>query len=351
MGVCGDRRRRWASESMSTTLPIKHGLSHRRSEAERSTLGILRRDDVRRSRSPRRRSATGALAAGAHRRCDPSRAAMKAWLAQGGGAERPAGASTRKRAASSAAGGEPATVAGLEHEAVHDRDRARPAWARGADRDQGDERRDSSTSDGVLRGSLYLEGGGDPALGTPRLLRALPRRARDQPLRAEGADPRGRDRRGDRRLYADDTIFDRLRGVADSGFATSPYIGPLSGLAFDSGYSGPRRHAASPPTRRRLAAATLARALRAAGVAIPARPALQATPASAERVAMVALADRLPARRRHQRPLQQLLSPRRWSSCSARGSAAPAPPPRGRPWSTRFARGSAPASTRSTAPG
>ena len=24
------------------------------------------------------------------------------------------------------------------------------------------------------------------------------------------------------RLYADDTIFDRLRGVADSGYATSP---------------------------------------------------------------------------------------------------------------------------------
>ena len=38
------------------------------------------------------------------------------------------------------------------------------------------------------------------------------------------------------RLYADDTIFDRLRGVADSGYATSPYIGPLSGLSFDSGY-------------------------------------------------------------------------------------------------------------------
>ena len=40
------------------------------------------------------------------------------------------------------------------------------------------------------------------------------------------------------RLYADDTIFDRLRGVADSGYATSSYIGPLSGLAFNSGFSG-----------------------------------------------------------------------------------------------------------------
>ena len=39
------------------------------------------------------------------------------------------------------------------------------------------------------------------------------------------------------RLYADDDVFDRLRGVADSGYATSPYIGPLSGLSLNSGYS------------------------------------------------------------------------------------------------------------------
>ena len=39
------------------------------------------------------------------------------------------------------------------------------------------------------------------------------------------------------RLYADDDIFDRRRGVADSGYATSPYIGPLSGLSLNSGYS------------------------------------------------------------------------------------------------------------------
>ena len=32
------------------------------------------------------------------------------------------------------------------------------------------------------------------------------------------------------RLYGDDTIFDRKRGVADSDYATSIYIGPLSGL-------------------------------------------------------------------------------------------------------------------------
>jgi D-alanyl-D-alanine carboxypeptidase/D-alanyl-D-alanine-endopeptidase (penicillin-binding protein 4) len=39
-------------------------------------------------------------------------------------------------------------------------------------------------------------------------------------------------------VYADDTIFDRLRGVPDSGWSTSPYIGPLAGLTYNSGTAG-----------------------------------------------------------------------------------------------------------------
>ena len=94
-------------------------------------------------------------------------------------------------------------------------------------------------ADGVLHGSLYLQGGGDPALGTPAFyngylgglgtnLFALKAQLRAAGITAVTG-----------RLYGDDTIFDRLRGVADSGYATSPYIGPLSGLAFNSGFSGP----------------------------------------------------------------------------------------------------------------
>jgi serine-type D-Ala-D-Ala carboxypeptidase/endopeptidase (penicillin-binding protein 4) len=139
---------------------------------------------------------------------------------------------------------------------------------------------------GVLRGSLYLKGGGDPALGTPafyeRFRGGLGTNlfALKSQIRAEGIEA------VTGRLYADDTVFDRLRGVADSGFATSPYIGPLSGLAFNSGYSGPsgRSFAADPA---KTAAATLARTLRAAGVRVPARPALRTAPASAEKVAVV----------------------------------------------------------------
>ena len=35
------------------------------------------------------------------------------------------------------------------------------------------------------------------------------------------------------RVIADDSIFDRLRGVPDSNYGPSPYIAPLSGLVFD----------------------------------------------------------------------------------------------------------------------
>jgi D-alanyl-D-alanine carboxypeptidase/D-alanyl-D-alanine-endopeptidase (penicillin-binding protein 4) len=139
---------------------------------------------------------------------------------------------------------------------------------------------------GVLHGDLYLQGGGDPALGTPsfydrfqaglgtNLLTLVPQ-VREAGIRSVTG-----------RLYADDTIFDHLRGVADSGYATSGYIGPLSGLAFDAGYSGPsaRGFAADPA---KLAATTLAGALGEAGIGIKPGVALAATPNTAEEVAVV----------------------------------------------------------------
>jgi D-alanyl-D-alanine carboxypeptidase/D-alanyl-D-alanine-endopeptidase (penicillin-binding protein 4) len=140
--------------------------------------------------------------------------------------------------------------------------------------------------DGVLRGSLYLQGAGDPALGVPSFynrysgglgtnLYALKAQLRAAGLRSVTG-----------RLYADDTVFDRLRGVADSGYATSPYIGPLSGLSFDSGYRGSisEGFTSDPAT---LAAAKLAGALRASGVGIRTQVARGVTPAGAEEIATV----------------------------------------------------------------
>ncbi len=145
----------------------------------------------------------------------------------------------------------------------------------------------SLDSNGVLHGSLYLQGGGDPTLGTPRFydgylaglgtdIFALKPQIRAAGIRAISG-----------RLYADDTIFDRRRGVADSGYATSPYIGPLSGLAFDSGFSGATAASGFSSDPAKLAASKLARSLRAGGIAVPSQVALGATPAGAERVAVV----------------------------------------------------------------
>jgi D-alanyl-D-alanine carboxypeptidase/D-alanyl-D-alanine-endopeptidase (penicillin-binding protein 4) len=142
-------------------------------------------------------------------------------------------------------------------------------------------------ADGVLHGSLYLKGSGDPTLGTPTFynsyLAGLGTNlfALTPQIRAAGIDSiTGR-------LYADDTIFDRLRGVADSGYGTSSYIGPLSGLAFNSGFSGSTASSGFSADPAKLAAAKLARSLSAAGVAMAPQIALAATPADAEPVAVV----------------------------------------------------------------
>ena len=142
-------------------------------------------------------------------------------------------------------------------------------------------------ADGVLHGSLYLQGGGDPALGTPGFydgyLAGLGTNlfALTPQLKAAGiAKVTGR-------VYADDTIFDRLRGVADSGYATSSYIGPLSGLAFNSGFRGSTSSSGFASDPAKLAASKLARSLRGAGIDVSTQVALRPTPAYAERVAMV----------------------------------------------------------------
>lgn len=140
--------------------------------------------------------------------------------------------------------------------------------------------------DGTLRGSLYLKGGGDPALGTPAFY-ARYRAGLGTNMFALRAQIRAAGIKAiTGRLYADDTVFDRRRGVPDSGFATSPYIGPLSGLAFNSGFRGGGLAGFSADPAR-LAARKLARSLRAAGVRVPARVALGRAPAAAEQVAVV----------------------------------------------------------------
>jgi serine-type D-Ala-D-Ala carboxypeptidase/endopeptidase (penicillin-binding protein 4) len=142
-------------------------------------------------------------------------------------------------------------------------------------------------ANGVLHGSLYLQGGGDPALGTPAFY--------DSYLAGLGTNvfalvpqlKRAGIKQVTGRLYGDDTIFDRKRGVADSGYATSIYIGPLSGLDFNSGFAGnsSSSHFSSDPAK--LATQTLAASMRHSGIKVSPTIALGRTPGDARSVAVV----------------------------------------------------------------
>jgi len=73
---------------------------------------------------------------------------------------------------------------------------------------------------GRLKGDLYLVGAGDPSFGPA------------------GTDDLAKDvrRAGIEKVsgvvYGDDSVFDRRRGVPDSGYGPSEYIAPLSGLVY-----------------------------------------------------------------------------------------------------------------------
>ena len=95
-------------------------------------------------------------------------------------------------------------------------------------------RRKGRTERGMLRGNLYLVGGGDPSFGAGGV-RELAREVKGAGIRKVKGD-----------LVADDTIFDRVRGVPDSNWGPSPYVAPLSGLVYGgSTYDGdPAKEAA-----------------------------------------------------------------------------------------------------------
>ncbi len=111
---------------------------------------------------------------------------------------------------------------------------------------------------GKLRGSLYLIGAGDPALGASGIAE-LAREVRGAGIRRVGG-----------KLFADDSVFDRRRGVPDSGYGTSPYIAPLSGLTY-----GGSTYATDPAL---AAAAALKSALKHKGVKVKGRVKLGVLP-------------------------------------------------------------------------
>lgn len=142
-------------------------------------------------------------------------------------------------------------------------------------------------SNGVLHGSLYLQGGGDPALGTPAFYNSYLAGLGTNIFALVPQLKRAGIKQVTGRLYGDDTIFDRKRGVADSNYATSVYIGPLSGLDFNSGFAGntSSSHFSSDPAK--LATQTLDNSMRHSGIKISPVVAIRKTPAAAKSVAVV----------------------------------------------------------------
>jgi D-alanyl-D-alanine carboxypeptidase/D-alanyl-D-alanine-endopeptidase (penicillin-binding protein 4) len=81
--------------------------------------------------------------------------------------------------------------------------------------------------EGELDGDLYVKGSGDPSFGTGALAGL-----------ADAVAETGLDH-VDGRVYGDESFFDGLRGGPASRFGISPWVGPLSALAFNRGTIAP----------------------------------------------------------------------------------------------------------------
>jgi len=109
--------------------------------------------------------------------------------------------------------------------------------------------------DGVVDGNLYLRGGGDPSFSRAEA-RGLARVLAGSGLTEVSG-----------RVIGDESRFDALRGGPASNFATSYWVGPLSGLPFNHGRTlGRRSRFQGQPAR--YAAERFDRELERAGVSV-----------------------------------------------------------------------------------
>jgi D-alanyl-D-alanine carboxypeptidase/D-alanyl-D-alanine-endopeptidase (penicillin-binding protein 4) len=136
---------------------------------------------------------------------------------------------------------------------------------------------------GVLAGDLWLRGGGDPAFGTLAYVRkhygptaASVEYLADQLSAAGVTAVRGG-------VHGDESAFDGVRGVHDSGYRVSPWVGPLSALTLNHGYDGVRFQA-NPPA---YAADAFRKALKADGIVPGHTAAREAAPSDAQVIAKI----------------------------------------------------------------
>ena len=128
-------------------------------------------------------------------------------------------------------------------------------------------------TEGTLDGDLYLHGSGDPTFDTKALNRLAGRVADSGLDRVSG------------RVWGDESFFDQRRGGPASGFGISPYVGPLSALAFNRGSLLPfsRGWQTNPAA---FAADRLRASLRREDVAVPRPVRVARAPADASTIAV-----------------------------------------------------------------
>lgn len=138
-------------------------------------------------------------------------------------------------------------------------------------------------ADGVLSGDVWLRGSGDPAFGTLAYVRKHygPTASSVELLVDELAQTGLTAIRGG--VHGDESLFDTIRGVHDSGYSTSPWVGPLSALTVNHGYDG-RRFQSNPAT---FAAGLFRKTLKADGISPGHAAARSAAPSDARVLASV----------------------------------------------------------------
>ena len=141
------------------------------------------------------------------------------------------------------------------------------------------------TEAGVFNGNLYLVGGGDPTFGSRRFAtRSYGKGGTVESLAALLEDAGIKRVTG--RIVGDESAFDSRRGGPESRFRISPYVGPLSGLAYNRGLASEtgRGYQANPPA---FAAARLDSALARRDISVRGAPRAGRTPAAARVLATV----------------------------------------------------------------
>jgi D-alanyl-D-alanine carboxypeptidase/D-alanyl-D-alanine-endopeptidase (penicillin-binding protein 4) len=139
-------------------------------------------------------------------------------------------------------------------------------------------------SRGVVRGRLYLRGGGDPSFGSESFARCVYGGVGGATVAdlARGLREAGV-RRVTRGVYGDESLFDSLRGGPYANYGFSQWAGTLSGLTYNGG-TAPcgQGYQANPP---QLAAAKLREALERRGIRVDGGVGARVAPTSARRLA------------------------------------------------------------------